>query len=166
MGMGVRDSAITGLTITVGDKHLQSVFHDTNPRRTVPEDQHKKVPQAGTQQTAILCRREDPAPGVQSFSEAEQDSWGPEKHMAHPSKKRWTNSRLKRGKMSSPAPGIRPGHHGPWTVFAAEPNSFGNSEENHSRFSHKGQDPGKPSDSYSGRLLHCSLLNIENTSIR
>lgn len=35
MGMGVRDSAITGLIVTVRDKHLHSVFHGTSPRRTV-----------------------------------------------------------------------------------------------------------------------------------
>lgn len=43
-GMGVRDSAITGLTITVRDKHLHSVFHGTSPIRTVTEYQGKKVP--------------------------------------------------------------------------------------------------------------------------
>jgi hypothetical protein len=53
MGMGVGGSAITGLTITVRDKRLQSACHDTSPRRTETEYQGRKDPQEGTQQTAI-----------------------------------------------------------------------------------------------------------------
>lgn len=63
-GIGVRDPAITGLTMAVRGKHLHSVFPDTSPRRTATKDQGKKVPQDGTQKTVIPLREDYPAPGV------------------------------------------------------------------------------------------------------